>query len=412
MHNFCYSFVTPKYFLNEFNWLSLQSQSNSPMKIKDKSPVVIRMKKLRNGNKSVYLDIYHDGKRHYEFLKLYIVPVTRQNRESAVVQNKNVMQVAETMKAQRILELAQGVYGVKLCGKKVLLTEWIGVFREEKRKTNRGESGIRQIGCMARHLAQFRSGEIYLSKIDKQFCEDFLDYLRNARNTDGQPLSKATTSLYFKYFKMMLKQAVKAGVIKSNPADMVDNQKKIRVPESQRVYLTIDEVRSLMDTECKSEISKRAFMFSCFCGLRISDVRRLRWDDIESVTDDAGGQRYRLSVVMKKTEHGLSFMLSDEALGWMPDRKTNDVHVFGGLPAHSYLNKVIKDWARRAGIKKNVSFHTARHTFATMMLTLGADLYTTSKLLGHTNISVTQVYAKIIDKKKDEAMGLIDKFFK
>lgn len=67
--------------------------------------------------------------------------------------------------------------------------------------------------------------------------------------------------------------------------------------------------------------------------------------------------------------------------------------------------------AKAAGIKKNISFHTARHTFATMMLTLGADIYTTSKLLGHSRISTTEIYAKIVDKKKDEAMGLIDKFF-
>ena len=70
-----------------------------------------------------------------------------------------------------------------------------------------------------------------------------------------------------------------------------------------------------------------------------------------------------------------------------------------------------KEWAKAAGIKKNISFHTARHTFATMMLTLGADIYTTSKLLGHSRISTTEIYAKIVDKKKDEAMGLIDKFF-
>ncbi|WP_420493249.1 tyrosine-type recombinase/integrase [Segatella copri] len=66
---------------------------------------------------------------------------------------------------------------------------------------------------------------------------------------------------------------------------------------------------------------------------------------------------------------------------------------------------------RIVGITKQISFHTARHTFVTMMLTLGADIYTTSKLLGHSRISTTEIYAKIIDKKKDEAMNLIDKYF-
>ena len=71
----------------------------------------------------------------------------------------------------------------------------------------------------------------------------------------------------------------------------------------------------------------------------------------------------------------------------------------------------IKVWAANAGIQKDITFHTARHTFGTMMLTLGADIYTTSKLMGHTRIATTEIYAKIIDKKKNDAMGLIDKFF-
>ena len=71
----------------------------------------------------------------------------------------------------------------------------------------------------------------------------------------------------------------------------------------------------------------------------------------------------------------------------------------------------IKVWAANAGIKKDITFHTARHTFGTMMLTLGADIYTTSKLMGHTRIATTEIYAKIIDKKMNDAMGLIDKFF-
>ena len=76
-----------------------------------------------------------------------------------------------------------------------------------------------------------------------------------------------------------------------------------------------------------------------------------------------------------------------------------------------YKRQHIKVWASNAGIKKDITFHTARHTFGTMMLTLGADIYTTSKLMGHTRIATTEIYAKIIDKKKNDAMGLIDKFF-
>ena len=73
----------------------------------------------------------------------------------------------------------------------------------------------------------------------------------------------------------------------------------------------------------------------------------------------------------------------------------------------SKLGNVIKPWCKHAGIDKRVSFHTARHTFATLALTQGVDLYTVSKLLGHKTIQATQIYAKIVDEKKKAAMELL-----
>ena len=85
-------------------------------------------------------------------------------------------------------------------------------------------------------------------------------------------------------------------------------------------------------------------------------------------------------------------------------------HVFD-LPSPTMINVLLKPGAKAAGIDKRFSFHTARHTFATMMLTLGADLYTTSKLLGHADVKMTQVYAKIISQKKDDAVNLVNGLF-
>ena len=76
------------------------------------------------------------------------------------------------------------------------------------------------------------------------------------------------------------------------------------------------------------------------------------------------------------------------------------------------INENLQSWAEAAGITtKKVTFHTSRHTFATMLLTLGADIYTISKLLGHTSVKTTQIYAKIIDQKKDDAVSLVDSIF-
>ena len=116
---------------------------------------------------------------------------------------------------------------------------------------------------------------------------------------------------------------------------------------------------------------------------------------------------------MQKTKEPIYLPLSPEALKWMPARgdKTPDDHVFD-LPSPAMVNILIKPWAKAAGINKRFTFHCSRHTFGTMMLTLGADLFTTSKLMGHTNIQTTEIYAKIVDKKKEEAINLIDGMFK
>ena len=97
----------------------------------------------------------------------------------------------------------------------------------------------------------------------------------------------------------------------------------------------------------------------------------------------------------------------------MPARgdKTPDDHVFD-LPSPAMVNILIKPWAKAAGINKRFTFHTARHTFATMMLTLGADLYTTSKLLGHADVkNDTGVRQKSSTRKKDDAVNLVNGLF-
>ena len=149
-------------------------------------------------------------------------------------------------------------------------------------------------------------------------------------------------------------------------------------------------------------------MFSCFTGLRISDVRGLEWKDI-SVNN---GQTY-ISVVMQKTNAPVYIPLSKQAMKWMPEKKdaATGGHVFNPLVNFGNVNENLKKWAKAAGVNKHVSYHTSRHTFATMMLTLGADIYTVSKLLGHRSVKHTQIYAKILDKKKDEAVSLADTVF-
>lgn len=220
-------------------------------------------------------------------------------------------------------------------------------------------------------------------------------------------IKPATQANYYRCFSGALNAAVRAEIILSNPFDKIASVDKIRVPESAREYLTIDEVKQLIATECKRENVKNAFLFSCFCGLRISDIFAITWGQI---TQD--GEQMRLQLKMQKTKDPLYLPISEQAQKYMPKRGTASAEsAIFDLPTGQCCNSIIKDWAKAAGITKKVSFHVARHTFATMMLTLGADLYTTSKLLGHADIETTQIYAKIVNKKKDEAVNLTNGIF-
>ena len=203
-------------------------------------------------------------------------------------------------------------------------------------------------------------------------------------------------------------QVLATKLIESNPWYKLEMTEKIKVPESKRDFLTIEEIKKMIATPFFNEHVRQAYLFSCFCGLRISDIRKLRWRDISI----SGGQ-WLVSVVMTKTTNPVYIPLSSQAVKWLPERKdcAPEDLVFGGLPNAGNLCISLKNWADKAGVKKNVTFHTARHSCAVLLLTLGADIYTVSKILGHRSVRATQVYAKIVDKKKDDAIALVDNAF-
>lgn len=371
---------------------------------KAKEPIRLRMKDLSNGNKSLYLDIYRDGKRSYEYLKMYLIPETDYN---AKMQNQATLTAANAIKSKRIIEMTNGEAGIKPASEtsKIYLLDWMRTYMENQAK--RGKKDGYQIKTAINILRAYAGDRVTLNMIDKPFCQGYIDYLITEYKPNGKVVSKFTAHNYYRVVNGALNAAVRAEILRENPFNKIDSSEKIHKPESKREYMTIDEVRSLINTPMDNENVKKAYLFSCFCGLRMSDIKGLKWENVY-----CDGGQYRLEVMMQKTKSPLYLPLSSEALKWMPERgnKSGEEKVFK-LPTSSGINKLLKPWAKKAGISKHITFHTARHTFATMMLTLGADLYTTSKLLGHTDMRTTQIYAKIVNRKKDEAVNLVNGLF-
>ena len=188
---------------------------------------------------------------------------------------------------------------------------------------------------------------------------------------------------------------------------LLDAKEKHQPAESVREYLTIDELKAIMKADCANTEVKKAFIFSCFAGLRLGDVRALTWNKVFLASD---GKTKFVRTIMEKTNKLVNVPLSKEALNCLNEKEDPNEPIFT-LPGTPTVCHDIRKWMQNADIKKHISFHCSRHPFATMMLTLGVDIYTTSKLLGHSNVSTTQIYSKIVDEKKVEAVNKVDNLF-
>lgn len=166
--------------------------------------------------------------------------------------------------------------------------------------------------------------------------------------------------------------------------------------------MTEEELQQLANTPCGNDDTRRAALFSAFTGLRYSDIQKLTWGEITGDEENS-----RIEFRQKKTKGVMYQPISPQALALCGERKEADTLIFPSITSGEHINHTIKNWVKRAGITKHITFHCFRHTFATLQLSNGTDIYTVSKLLGHTSVSTTQIYAKVVDSKKQQAANAI-----
>lgn len=373
---------------------------------KIKEPIRVRQKALQNGCISLYLDVYRGGKRSYEFLKLYLVPErTKEDREK----NRQTMQLANTIKSKRIVEIQNGEYGFKSeYATEVLFYPY---FRSmcQKRFASESKGNWGNWSSCLNHLLAYDSNEaLSFADITPQWVQGFHDYLDKKAvawshdyrtRTKDKLLARNSKLSYFNKLRACLNQAVDDGVIPVNPARHIEN---FKAEEGTRMYLTIEEVKELAQTECEYPRIKAAFLFSCLTGLRRSDIVKLTWCDVHQQGD------FTRVIFRQKKTHGQEYLdITPQAAELMGKKGKPDEFVFLDILSPSCTNKAVQEWVLRAGIDKKITFHCARHTFAVMMLDLGTDIYTVSKLLGHRELNTTQIYAKVLDKNKQKAVASI-----
>lgn len=371
----------------------------------NKESIRLRQRRLATGSTSLYLDIYRNGVRQYEYLKLYLIPEkTRADKDT----NRQTLQLAEAIKAKRTVELHNNEFGFTNRRSQVRFFDFF-----EKLIYQDGDGTKRQAGCVSgwrstlAYLRQYERRDITFAEIDSDWINGFKQFLDTRAvkiRGAGSGISQNTKGLYLSKLRACVRVAMQRGLLADNPFAGVKNY---QTEDAEREYLTIEEVRQLMQCPCEYDSIRRAFIFSCLTGLRISDVRRLRWGDVQQQ-----GAFVRLTFKQKKTKGQEYLDINQQAVDMMGKRKADAECVFSGIPVNqTTVNEVIKRWVLRAGIRKNITFHCARHTFAVMMLDIGTDIYTVSKLLGHRDLATTQIYARVLDKNKQKAVANIPSIF-
>lgn len=377
--------------------------------------IELRHRKLASGNESLYLDFYEKGKRYYESLNLFLIPERTENDRRV---NENTLKHALKLKAERILGVEKQVDdGEEKLPSKIFadyMDEHIIDIKDDKKLSDSYVKNVtKTVNIVKSYLRYSNRPRMLLALVDKRFYQNFIRYVndvyRNNKSDEPQELSPKTKLLIQTTLNSILNQAVKDGVLRKNPYYELEKNEKFKKTPSDRTYLEVNELNAMEGVNTGSPITKQTFMFCCFTGLRHSDMLALRWKDIQK-TDD--GLVIHVPS-MQKTKKPVIVPLGEQALKWMPKQgdAANTDKVFSNAPTLGCANRALKHMAKNAGITKLVTFHTSRHTFATLTITAGADIFTTSKLLGHTNVHTTEIYADVVMNTKVDAVNLVSGFF-
>ncbi|HFK5519829.1 TPA: site-specific integrase [Elizabethkingia anophelis] len=282
-------------------------------------------------------------------------------------------------------------------------------FERMVSKGKRSQNTYNKYKTVYNHLSEFireryHREDMAFRELTSDFIREFDFFLRIDKECTHN-----TVWVYTMPVIALAELAIKKGLIRQNPFEDYE----ISMEETDRSYLLKEDVEKLMllkPSKSKYELVKDLFIFSCFTGLSYIDIQKLKWSNIQSFFD---GHQWIISRRKK------SDVASNVRLLEIPKRiiekyrgVTRNEYVFP-VPSNATCNSHVKKLIEEAEIitEQKVTFHTARHTFATMFLTEGVPLESLSKMMGHKNISTTQIYAKITSQKISKDMDLVSHKF-
>lgn len=369
--------------------------------------VTLRKKTLANNKLSLFLDYFppiinpKTGKEsRREFLGLQIFEKPKDDIEKA--HNKSTLEFADLIRSKRLTQIRDKEYGFKEnITYNVDFIEFYASIVDEyyNNGTKSNHAGWNASLNYFKAFAGKKLQSLFLSESHVKKYRTFLLETKNLR-TGTKKLSVNTASSYYKNFILILKKAYKKKVIENN---LAEDAEYIKEEETYREYLSEIELELLWKTDCSFLKLKHMAIFSVLTGLRFIDIKTLPHCNIYS---DIHQGDY-IKVREQKTGNLYNHPISESVLNIINLQPKENEFVFGEIK-YSEITRPLKKWLTDSGITKKISFHNFRHTYATLQLANGTDIYTVSVLLGHKNVSTTQIYTKIMDKNKIVAANRIN----
>lgn len=362
------------------------------------SRVSIRYKEKTNGMKSVYLQFY-PGIRNtkgeivkYEFLNLevYSNPKTKDQR----LFNKTIEEISESIRCQRYIQIVKRDYN--FLGKDNLEGDFLEYFHR-----NADFHGPK-FEAARLHFEEFCGHSCKFKDLSPSLCEKYRFYILHDKhlvNCD-KSIKHNTASSYFNVFLNIVKLAFKDNII---PDDYTKDVRPIKWNHDiNKDYLTVEEIQLLEHMKYdKHPQLPQACLFSIYTGLRRSDILDLKWEHFVR-----RGNHVYIEKKIVKTEMFVRLPLSRDALRIIGKRKKEGT-VFTELTI-SILNIHVKRWLELANIRKHITFHCFRHTYAMMLTEKGISTNIISSLLCHKKLSSTQVYSKVTTQMVERTIEQID----
>lgn len=352
--------------------------------------VKIYYRKSRNGaTKTAYFSFSVNGKRVRENSGITIKDKPATPIEKA--QKKEQLRMLSAKKALLELQLNENKTGIRTeKGKKVKLLEFI---KSELFDKNIKPCSIRSRKILLKKAERFFPNDIFCDALNENIVYDFFSFLENDN------LKATTAQLYARIFLVFIHKAQKKGLI---------GKLQVSVPKvtpPKRNFLTDEEIKDFEKIfEGANNSAKeclRMFLFCCYTGLRISDTQKLNYCDLEKSPSGIIIMR----VDMQKTGGRITAPLSEKAVNLIDkDKIGQNLQVFKNF-TRRYINKLIQ---KHNPTTKKVSTHVGRHSFAVRLLERGADIYAVSRLLGHSSVKTTEIYADMTTDKAKKVVDLLN----